>query len=85
LANLSQSLDRRSGGDLCGRLAELYDYIARRVLEANFEQSDSGLAEAETLLRTLHEGWTGALAQQAVVSAAALPPTGYAPAHRWSA
>lgn len=84
LAELSRSLDHTKGGDLSARLAGLYDYIARQVLDANFRQSDQGLAEAESLLRTLHEGWTGALAGQTVAVAAAGTPS-YAASHQWSA
>lgn len=86
LAELSRSLDHSAGGELSARLAGLYDYIACRVLEANFEQSDPGLAEAESLLRTLHEGWTGALAQQPVAAGPVTNASTYAAAsHQWSA
>lgn len=81
LAELSRSLDHQAGGELSARLAALYDYIARRVQEANFEQTDGGLAEAESLLRTLQEGWSGALSAQAVTAAA----SGYRELHQWSA
>jgi hypothetical protein len=52
-------------------------------MEANFEQTDGGLAEAERLLRTVQEGWRGAMAGLAV--AAAAPAVQYAGAHQWSA
>jgi flagellar protein FliS len=82
LAELSRSLDVNAGGELAARLAAVYDYPTRRILDANFTQTDDGLREAEQLLRTLHEGWAGALASQAV-TAAAVPE--YAGAHQWSA
>ena len=39
------------------RLAELYDYMQRRLLVANFEQKDAPLAEVSRLLATLAEAW----------------------------
>ena len=39
------------------RLAELYDYMQRRLLEANFEQKDAPLTEVSRLLATLAEAW----------------------------
>jgi flagellar protein FliS len=84
LTELSRSLDHQAGGELSTRLAALYEYIGRRIQEANFEQTDGGLAEAEGLLRTLHQGWSGALASQAVTATAASSYSGSG-AHQWSA
>ncbi len=83
MAELSRSLDRQAGGALSARLAALYHYISQQLLEGNFRQSDPPLAQAESLLRTLHEGWAGAVAAQAVTASAALG--GYTGAHHWSA
>lgn len=57
LAELSSSLNHQRGGELSARLAALYDYMQRRLIEANREQSDSPLAEVEKLLITLEEAW----------------------------
>jgi flagellar protein FliS len=57
LSHLSASLDRARGGTLSGRLAELYDYMQRRLLEANVSQQAAPLSEVERLLTTLLEGW----------------------------
>lgn len=54
---LAGSLDRDKGGDVALRLATLYDYIGRRLLEANLHQDDAALADVEGLLATLDEGW----------------------------
>lgn len=54
---LIASLDVERGGDISRNLARLYDYIARRLHEGNFTQTDAPFAEAEQLLRTLAEGW----------------------------
>lgn len=55
---LTVSLDKESGGEVASNLAELYVYIHRRLGDANIEQSDAPLAEAERLLQTLLEAWS---------------------------
>jgi flagellar secretion chaperone FliS len=54
---LATSLDHERGGEISRRLALLYDYIQRRLLEANLQQSDAPLAEVLGLLATLSEAW----------------------------
>ena len=54
---LNGALDHARGGDISRRLAALYDYILKRLLDANLQQSDAPLAEVLTLLSTLAEGW----------------------------
>ena len=41
---LAVSLDHERGGEISQRLALLYDYMQRRLLEANIKQSDEPLA-----------------------------------------
>lgn len=55
---LAISLDREVGGAVAESLAELYVYIHKRLGDANIEQSDVPLAEAEKLLTTLLEAWS---------------------------
>jgi len=57
LGELARSLDQMQGGELTRSLHELYAYLQNRLLEANAEQSDDLLAEAEMLLNTLAEAW----------------------------
>lgn len=59
LIELSTSLDHQRGGELSQRLAKLYDYMMRRLNEANFQQTDAPMAEVLGLLSTLSEGWEG--------------------------
>jgi len=59
LIQLTTSLDHERGGALSRRLAALYDYLLRRLTEANFQQRDEPLAEVLSLLATLAEGWEG--------------------------
>lgn len=71
LLELMGSLDRERGGEIAERLGRLYDYILRRLAEANFNQSDAPLAEVLSLLATLAEAWEGIRAQS--VPASLLP------------
>jgi flagellar protein FliS len=57
LCELSGCLDHARGGSLSRSLVELYDYMQRRLLEANMRQKAEPLAEVESLLATLLEGW----------------------------
>jgi flagellar protein FliS len=59
LAELVVALDHERGGELARRLIELYDYMGRRLQEANFHQTEPPLVEVERLLGTLLEGWDG--------------------------
>lgn len=56
LAELNSSLDP-AAGELTARLAQLYDYMQRRLLEANFQQADGPLEETQGLVETLAEAW----------------------------
>jgi flagellar secretion chaperone FliS len=59
LSELSSSLNQEKGYDLSARLAELYDYMQRRLIEGHQQQADSPFAEVERLLLTLGEAWSG--------------------------
>jgi len=59
LVELTSALDRERGGEISQRLAQLYDYMQRRLTEANLQQSDAPLAEVLGLLSTLAEAWEG--------------------------
>ena len=56
---LAAALDHERGGEISQRLALLYDYMQRRLLEANMQQSDAPLADVLGLLSTLSEAWAG--------------------------
>jgi len=57
LSELAQAVDQKRGGDLAVRLLDLYDYMGRRLQEANFSQVEPPLVEVERLMTTLLEGW----------------------------
>lgn len=54
---LALSLNPEVEPTLASTLAELYDYMQRRLLAANFEQSDTPLAEVMGLLETMTDAW----------------------------
>jgi flagellar secretion chaperone FliS len=54
---LKASLDHARGGELSARLANLYDYISRRLVTAGHANDAKGLDEVEKLLATLQEAW----------------------------
>jgi flagellar protein FliS len=62
LAELSGSLDRGRGGEIARQLAELYDYMQRRLIDANIRQTDEPLAEVLGLLEMLSSAWQEAAA-----------------------
>lgn len=76
LVELSTALDREKGGELARQLIELYDYLQRRLIDANIRQEDAPLAEVELLLATVSEAWdtvAGGAQQPAPAVVAAVP------------
>ncbi|SDK06327.1 flagellar protein FliS [Ferrimonas sediminum] len=57
ITHLKASLDREQGGEIAANLASLYEYVLRRIAEAN-AGNDSGIVdEVVDLLKTVKEGW----------------------------
>jgi flagellar protein FliS len=93
LMELAQSLDHGQSSEISQRLAQLYDYMQRRLLEANMRQIDEPLAEVLALLTTLGEAREG-ISRPAAKPAAqagspwsqpsAMEPVGAGAAHAWS-
>lgn len=50
-------LDHERGGELAGNLDALYEYVSRRLLEANLRNDPAILDEASGLLREIKQGW----------------------------
>ena len=76
---LSGSLDLEAGGEIADNLAALYDYMARRLLEANVVSSPRSpdperaipiLDEVAALLTQIKSGWE-AIATEAIAAAPA--------------
>ncbi|MDW8467988.1 MAG: flagellar export chaperone FliS [Burkholderiales bacterium] len=62
---LAASLDLSAGGELAARLAELYDYMSRRLLLASARNDPEGLEEVARLLAELREAWRAIGAESA--------------------
>jgi flagellar protein FliS len=71
ITELQHSLDFNHGGDLSVQLARLYDYMQKRLIEANFQQTEAPLAEVENLLETVLESWRELAQQEKPMVAAA--------------
>jgi len=74
LGELTASLDPQAGGEVSRRLAQLYDYMQWRLVDANFHQSAEPLNEVLGLLTTLSEAWQNIKLEPRVVAAAAGGP-----------
>lgn len=54
---LRASLDMEKGGELADRLNALYEYVLRRLVEANVHNDGARLDEVNGLLREIKAGW----------------------------
>jgi flagellar secretion chaperone FliS len=54
---LHASLDKKVGGELAQNLSALYDYMVRRLIEANLKNDAAILDEVSGLLGGLAEAW----------------------------
>jgi flagellar protein FliS len=72
---LHRSLNYEKGGELAERLGAVYEYMIRRLVQANALNSEEMMIEVDTLLASLEEAWTAigpeaALAGQPAVETA---------------
>ncbi|ARN73050.1 flagellar export chaperone FliS [Oceanicoccus sagamiensis] len=59
VAGLRNSLNKEVGGEMADNLDDLYDYMQRRLLEANIGSSEDIVDEVMALMRTIKSGWDG--------------------------
>jgi len=57
IEGLAGCLDMPAGGDLAQNLADLYDYMKRRLLKANLDSDTEILSEVANLLREIKSAW----------------------------
>ena len=57
IGELRNSLDLSKGGQIAANLAELYDYMCRRLLLATSENKAEMLDEVSTLLHEIRSAW----------------------------
>ncbi|MEH6434996.1 flagellar export chaperone FliS [Massilia sp. DD77] len=68
---LRASLDKKAGGDIAENLDSLYDYMSRRLLEANIKNDAAIVTEVHSLMSDLREAWVAIGDQPAPPPAAA--------------
>lgn len=59
VAGLQSSLNKEVQSALPQQLEALYDYMQRRLLEANLKNDAAALDEVADLMRKVKEGWDG--------------------------
>lgn len=57
VGHLNGSLDHEAGGEVAGNLSALYDYVARRLTEANLHNDGEALGESLGLLTEVGSAW----------------------------
>jgi flagellar protein FliS len=65
---LAATLDLERGGDVARNLARIYDYLNRRLVEANLAKDAQPAREVQGLLRELLPAWQTAVRQSAASS-----------------
>ena len=59
IGGLRESLNEEAGGEIARNLGALYDYMERRLFQANLTSDPALLDEVSGLLRELKAGWDG--------------------------
>lgn len=54
---LNSSLNMDAGGEIAGNLSDLYDFMLRRISEANINNDVQALVDVSDILKTIKEGW----------------------------
>lgn len=62
---LMASLDREQGEDLATQLADLYQYIYQRLLDANVTKDVDAVREVASLITPLRQAWIHAVEEDA--------------------
>ena len=57
ISELQACLNLKEGGEIASSLDRLYDYMKRRIIKANVDQSTQPLKEIEVLLENLCSAW----------------------------
>ena len=54
---LKAGLDNEQGGEIATNLSSLYDYMVRRLLQANLHNDSQAIEEVEGLLSDIADAW----------------------------
>jgi flagellar protein FliS len=82
VGELSSALDHQRGGEISRNLAGIYNYVQRKLIDANVQQSEAPLAECEQLLSTMLDAWQGCCEHVRKETAALTSAPVYAEAER---
>jgi flagellar protein FliS len=63
ITEMSSSLKHAMAPELCGKMAALYNFVYRRLIDANIEHKVDALDEALNILRYQRETWVLLMAQ----------------------
>lgn len=58
IQELAISLDMERGGDVAVKLGDLYDYMARRLMDANIKNDAEIVGEVMGLMRPISDAWS---------------------------
>ncbi len=64
ITELNVTLDMEKGGEVAKNLRMLYNYMNRRLVEANIENNKEKVDEVIKLMTTLREGWAELLKKE---------------------
>ncbi|QDW65559.1 flagellar export chaperone FliS [Luteimonas granuli] len=70
VGHLNGSLDHEAGGEVARNLSALYDYVSRRLTEANLTNSGDALREVLGLLGEVVSAWDAIAPQQGTAALA---------------
>jgi flagellar secretion chaperone FliS len=70
VGHLSGSLDHEAGGEIAANLSSLYDYVLRRLTEANLNNDPGALHESLELLGEVDAAWAAIRPGATVVGSA---------------
>lgn len=76
IVEISTALRREVDPDLCGKLAALYNFMYRRLVEANLQKNPAPLEEALKLMKHQRETWVMLMEKLAAQRAAEAQPAG---------
>jgi len=72
ITELDCALDMKNGGNISTQLASLYHFAMKRLSAANVKNDLTALAQVETILTTLKEGFEAAVQKQKLEARAAM-------------
>jgi len=76
VGELRSSLDLARGREIAASLDRLYDFMLRRMREANLQNEGEHLEVVVRILEDLRETWSQVIRKQAAEGAAEAPPAG---------